>query len=215
MTIPAPSILRRIASWVTLLLLVAIVVGAFGAYVGSIIDMPWWKAAIGGLAMLAGLVAYVFGREAAYKRFCDPHGYHCELRPVKEPRSARNKVDLVIAGDFRGRPFTLYRESESSTTVFHGGRASTTAWAVLEWTGDDIRLSKFTQHVNLAAKTVCDAIDPLIAQGTVEAGPGLLVIRQRPATSQEPWDRQGRFPLPWDIENFLKQGDEIRRIFMP
>ncbi len=213
---PAPSISRRIASWVVLILLVAIVVWALGGYVKSFVDIPWWMAAAGAVAMLAGIIGYQLGTEAIYKRFCDPLGYHCELRPVKGPRSARNKVDLVISGDFRGRAFTLYRESESHARSALTQRAvRPTIWGVLEWVGDDIRLSKFTQHVNLATKTVCDALDPLVAQGTVEAGPGLLAIRQRPAKSQELWDRQGRFPLPWDIEEFLKQGDEIRRIFMP
>ena len=49
MTKPAPSIARRFASWVVLLLLVAIVVWAFAVYVSSIIDMPPWLAAIAGL----------------------------------------------------------------------------------------------------------------------------------------------------------------------
>jgi hypothetical protein len=279
-TRPAPSILRRIASWVVLLLLFAIVVWAFAVYISSFIDIPWWIAAVGGVAMLAGIIGYQLGTEAIYKRFCEPLGYHCELRPAKGPRSARNAVDLVISGDFRGRPFTLYRESEShARSAFTQRAVRPTIWGVLEWVGDDIRLSKFTLQVNLASsssadgplarhlahssiaaaltnlatsirstpeksqvefgpetklagrslmsapdpaaartvftKSVCDALDPLIVLGRIEAGPGLLVIRQFPTTSQELWNRQGRFPLPWDIEEFLKQGDEIRRIFMP
>lgn len=215
MTKPAPSIARRIASWVVLLLFVAIVVWAFAVYVSSIFEMPPWMAAIAGLALLVGLVGYILGREAVYKKFCDPLGYHCELRPVKPPRSARDDVELVITGKFRGWPFTLYRETATSTSVFHGGGARTTASAVLEWTGDDIRLPKFTQYVSLATKTVSDTPDALAAQGSVEAEPGLLVIRQSPKPKQELWDRQGRFPLPWDIEEFLNHGDEIRRVFLP
>ncbi len=215
MTKPAPSIARRIASWFVLLLFVAVLVWAFAVYVSSIIDMPPWIAAIAGLASLAGLVGYILGREAVYQKFCDPLGYHCELRPIKSPRSARDAVELVITGKFRGRPFTLYRETATSTSVFHGGGAKTTASAVLEWTGDDIRLPKSTQYVSLATKAVSDTPDPRAAQGTVEAQPGLLVVRQLPKPKQELWDRQGRFPLPWDIEEFLSNGDEIRRLFMP
>jgi hypothetical protein len=214
-TKPAPSIARRIASWVVLLLFVAILVWAFAVYASSFIDMPPWMAAIAGLALLVGIVGYILGREAVYKKFCDPLGYHCELRPVKSPRSARDAVELVISGKFRGRSFTLYRETAASTSVFQGGGAKTTALAVLEWTGDDIRFPKFTQYLDLATKTVSDKPDPRAAQGTVEAEPGLLVIRQLPKPKQELWDRQGRFPLPWDIEEFLNHGDEIRRVFMP
>ena len=215
MTKPAPSIAKRIAGWFVLLLFVAILVWAFAVYVGSFIDMPPWMAAIAGLALLAGLAGYILGREAVYRKFCGPLGYRCELRPVKRPRSARDDVELVITGKFRGRSFTLYRETATSTSVFHGGGAKTTAWVVLEWTGDDIRLPRFTQYVNLATKTVSDTPDLLAAQGSVEAEPGLLVIRQFPKPKQELWDRQGRFPLPWDIEEFLRLGDEIRRLVMP
>jgi hypothetical protein len=266
----------RIISWFILILVIAIVVGAFAVYAKSFIDgwysidMPWWIAAIGGVAILAGIIGYQLGTEAVYKRFCEPLGYHCELRPVKAPRSARNNVDLVISGDFRGRPFTLYGEVEGGSTS-----RRPTRWGVLEWAGDDVRLPKFTLQMSLArsssahgplasssiataltnlaasirqtpkktqveigpetklagrslmsapdpasvgaifTKTVCDALDPLIALGTVEAEPGLLVIRQLPKPKQELWDRQGRFPLPWDIEEFLNHGDEIRRVFMP
>jgi hypothetical protein len=202
--------LRRIASWVALLLLAAVAVGGLGVYVASFTDMPWWMAAIGGVVVLAGIIGYQLGTEAVYQRFCEPLGFHCELRPVKRSQSARN-ADLVISGTFRGRSFTLYRESEASGQQ----GVKPTIWGVLEWVGDDIQLPKFTtQHVNLATKTVCDALDPRIAQGTVEAGPGLMVIRERPGKSQELWVRHGRFPLPWDIEDFLKEGDQIRRMFM-
>jgi hypothetical protein len=57
-------------------------------------------------------------------------------------------------------------------------------------------------------KTVCDGLDPLIAQGSVEAGPGLPVMRQQGSAN-----RRG-FPLPWAIEEVLKRGDEIRSILM-
>jgi hypothetical protein len=215
-TKPAPSILRRIVSWVILILVVAILVWALGGYIKSFVDIPWWVAAIGGVAILAGIIGYQLGTEAVYKRFCEPLGYHCELRPDKGPRSARHEVELVISGDFRGRTFKLYREYEGHGRSALTQRAvSPTAWGVLEWAGDDIRLAKLTQYVNLATKTVYDALDPRIAQGIVEAGPGLMVIRQRPGKSQELWVRQGRFPLPWDIEEFVKNGDDIRRVFMP
>jgi hypothetical protein len=266
---PAPSVAKKIFSWTVLASIVTALVVAFGAYIGSLIDMPWWKAGIGGVLLLAALVGYVFGLEATYQHFSKPLGFHCELRPVALPRSARDDVDLVITGNYLGRPFTLYREIATSKTVFHGNTTHRTRFGVVEWTGDDIRLPAFMLDIDPATassngapaaeppgnrapektakylraalkvsgvefghesnlgrratlsaadqaavrgvftRSVCDRLDPLIAQGSVEAVPGLLVIRQESTSA-----RSG-FPLPWRIEEYLKEGEQMRRVFMP
>ena len=129
--------------------MVAIAIGGLGVYVASFIDMPWWLAAIGGLAILAGIVGYAYGSEALYQRYCEPLGFHSELRPEQLPKNARYAVDYVITGNFRGRPFTLYRESESHSTAFHNQHSrKPTLWSVLEWGGADIQLPKFTLEID-------------------------------------------------------------------
>jgi len=70
--------------------------------------------------------------------------------------------------------------------------------------------TKLTDPVAGAALTpsVRDALERFIGSGNVEAKPGLLVFRQDEVTGRR------AFPMPWSIEEFLKQGDEIRRIVM-
>lgn len=53
---------------------------------------------------------------------------------------------------------------------------------------------------SLFSPTLCDQLDPMVREGTVEAEPGLLVVR-----------RKG-FPLPWSLQEFVAQGDQIRRV---
>jgi hypothetical protein len=34
------------------------------------------------------------------------------------------------------------------------------------------------------------------------------------SSSQAPWNRAGKFPLPWEIERYLDRVDDVRRVFM-
>ncbi len=234
---PAPSILMRITSWTILLLMIGLVLGVGGIYLSSIFPaMPWWKAGLGATVVLAGVIAYLLGPEVIYKRFCEPLGYRCELKPEKKPPGAHDEVGLVISGKFQGHAFNLYSERDPES------RTPPTRWTTLEWSGAALALPEFKLQVNqtasagadssaskLAARSVMsapdpaavrtlftrdrwDALDPLIAWGSLEASPGLLVIRLFPQSSL---GQQGRFPLPWDVESFLGQGEEIRRVLCP
>jgi hypothetical protein len=53
---------------------------------------------------------------------------------------------------------------------------------------------------SLFSPPLCDELDPMVRQGIVEAEPGLLVVR-----------RKG-FPFPWSLQEFVAQGDGIRRV---
>ena len=234
---PAPSVAKGIFSWVMLALIVTALVVAFSAYVGSLMEMPWWKAGMGGALLLFALVGYVFGLEAIYQHYSKLLGLHCELRPIARPTSVRHKEDLVITGKYLGRPFTLYRETATSIVVFHGNTSTRTRYGVLEWKSENIRLPAFSLEINqepgsgvildpepsvigattggavaidgVLTKAVKDGLALLISKGRIEAAPGLLVVRQETTPA-----RNG-FPLPWEMEDYFQRGEKIRRLLMP
>jgi hypothetical protein len=61
-------------------------------------------------------------------------------------------------------------------------------------------------------RTVCNELDALVSDATINGEPGLLVTREV-STSPMPWDRRGKFPLPWQIEDYLARAERIRRVF--
>ncbi len=251
-------------NWSVPLLFAVAVLITLGIGLSRILELPMGLGWI--LAALVSYGAYVFGAFRIYKYASSRLGYRCEFHPDPLPRSARQDgqyyIDIVISGNFRGRPFSLYRERD------RGSNQKQTVYTVFEWVGEEIRLPDFTLQVSTSSKTqrvlagfekfatlirpginenatahvefesdtklsgrstlsatspvsgravftraVCDALDPLVSVGRIEAGPGLLVYRKISA-SQLPWVRK-KFPLPWEIEEHLKRGDEVRRIFIP
>ena len=176
-------------------------------------------------------------------------GYACELNPLPAPRSAHRSasylVQFVISGAFHGRPFTLYREIERSSRGLHGNPV---AYTVVEWTGSEIHLPKFTLSVsaltnsslqnsikldpgtNLSMRArlsgpdmqsaqalfkpaVCNELDALVGDATINGETGLLVTREVSMSSM-PWKRKGKFPLPWQIEDYLAHAEKIRNVLV-
>jgi hypothetical protein len=232
-----PSAANRMISWLVLVLIVGAVVVAFSAYIGSLMSMPWWQSAIGGVLLLLALVGYAFGLEAVYQHYSKSLGLQCELRPVARPVSVRDKEDLVITGKYLDRAFTLYRETDTPRALFHGNTTTRTRYGVLEWKGEGVRLPSFSLEINqepgsgvvleraspidrataggenasddVPSKAVREELALLISKGRIEAAPGLLVVRQETTLA-----RNG-FPLPWEMEEFLKRGEKIRSLLMP
>ena len=63
---------------------------------------------------------------------------------------------------------------------------------------------------SLFTRTACDELDALVSDATISGEPGLLVTREVSASSM-PWDRKGKFPLPWQLEDYLERAERIRR----
>lgn len=213
---------------------------------------------------LVGCGSYLFVSFVFYSAASRKLGYTCELNPLPAPRSAdpdaSHLVQFVISGTFHARPFILYREIQRSS---RGLRSNPVAYSVVEWTGSEIHLPKFTLRVSALAasslqnriadtmlratgrnsaydsaielepgtnlstrarlsgpdaqaarslftRTACDEIDALVSDATINGEPGLLVTREA-STSSMPWDRRGKFPLPWQIEDYLARAERIRR----
>jgi hypothetical protein len=261
---------RRVwKNWALPLLVIAAMVAVVGTPLSYYFEIPLWGGLALGVAFWAGVAIYIFGEFRIYDLACRRLGYRCELRPNTLPRSARYDADIVISGNFHGRPFTLYREIERN----RGSSTRNTFWSVVEWVSNDIRLPAFTLQVMPSGKsglqkavlsglenamtvvlraagrelhsatsigfafdsrlsgrsvlsaadadgvravfthTVCDTLDSLIDSGHLQAAPGLLVFHEM-STSQAPWNRDGKFPLPWEIERYLDRVDNIRRAFV-
>ena len=66
---------------------------------------------------------------------------------------------------------------------------------------------------SLFTRTVCNELEALVSDATIDGEPGLLVTREV-AMSSMPWDRKGKFPLPWQIEDYLAHAERIRRVLV-
>lgn len=93
--------------------------------------------------VIAGYLAYRFGLGRMYETTCARLHYRFATNPAFPPRSARYRIDRLISGNFRGRAFNLFEETEQNI-----GSSRNTNWSVLEWTGDDIQLPAFTLDIN-------------------------------------------------------------------
>ena len=65
----------------------------------------------------------------------------------------------------------------------------------------------------LFSSSVCDTLASLVDHGRVEAEPGLFVLRELP-TSDLWTSRKGKFPYPWEINEYLEHADQVRRVFV-
>jgi len=57
-----------------------------------------------------------------------------------------------------------------------------------------------------------DQLTEILGRGVVQGEPGYLVLRETPQSAV--WtSRAGKFPYPWEIDEYLDRADRIRRVF--
>ena len=114
--------------------------------------------------------------------------------------SKLEKISMPMVSAMRGR-----KEVEPSNTDFGSG---TKLGGRSTLSGPDAAAARA-----LFSNIVCEALDPLVDHGRVEAEPGLLVLRELP-TSDLWTSRKGKFPYPWEIEEYLEHADQVLRVFV-
>ena len=123
-------------AWVIPLIIIGGVVAAFGFGIASMLEIPFSEAVVWAIPAVVIIFGYFFAEHLVYATVVRPMGYRCEMRPQPRPHSAQYDADLVISGNFRGRPFTLYRERHNYSSI--GNTRSNRAPAplirsVVEW----------------------------------------------------------------------------------
>jgi hypothetical protein len=98
------------------------------------------------------------------------------------------------------------RESQAANSIGFAFDSRLSNRSILSSADADAARAVFTHNV-------CDRLDSLVGSGSVQAAPGLLVFREM-SSSQAPWNRAGKLPLPWEIERYLDRVDDVRRVFM-
>jgi hypothetical protein len=106
--------------------------------------------------------------------------------------SALNLANKISAALLRNTRFGLEPGSDLTTRIRLSGPGAQTA------------RSLFTP-------AVCDQLAGILSDATISGESGLLVTRETAASSM-PWRRQGKFPLPWQIEGYLARAERIRNL---
>ena len=130
-------------SWVYPILFIVAIAAGTSFLMWKFGDMPFLLSFVGLLAVLTGTLAYSLGMFSLYEAAATRLGWRCTTGPQARPAGSASNVDIVILGDFRGRPFTLYREKSSGT-----GRSRVEFRSTMDWTGQEIRLPAFRLHVS-------------------------------------------------------------------
>lgn len=130
-------------NWVYPILFIVAIAAGTSFLMWKFGDMPFLLSFVGLLAVLMGTLAYSLGMFSLYEAAATRLGWRCTTGPQESPAGSASNVDIVIQGDFRGKPFTLYREKSSGK-----GQGRVEFRSTLEWTGQEIRLPAFRLHVS-------------------------------------------------------------------
>jgi len=237
--------------WALPILVLAGVSAAVGFGVSRAQDVSFVLASGATFVAVVGVLGALMGVFKVYELAAGRLGWRCEIRPQAPPKSANHEVDIVITGEFEGRPFTLYRE------LTRDANRKVTMQSGLEWAAGEAHLPAFSLWVSRAfdvaadrvigagamvrsiagklrarnevpraefanpsklarrselhapdaaaaqavfSPTVCDALDLLVSHGSIESRDGMLVVHSI------------GFPMPWKLEEFVRHGEEIRRV---
>lgn len=115
-------------------------------------DWPFPLAFVAVLAVFLGTAAYFLGMYSWYEAASKRLGWSCRTGPQVGADRTVIAADIVIQGEFRGRPFTLSREKSTSP-----GRRIVFSSSV-EWEGDDLRVPVFSLQLRRALDVGLDRI---------------------------------------------------------